>query len=146
MMNLYNPQLKLLKDFTGMFYIDGCTHCRKYFEFIGELMSKLNPKVKFEFINCTYYHDYGIVDDQRIPIFIKYYDGSYPTVFIKGEVIKGANSVEELKARILPYFTDKFIIDEDLETDVEGNTYEWLFNKRCKFIKKGFFRRKIECQ
>ena len=144
-LNIFSPKRKLLGDFTGIFSIRGCGYCRLYCEFIETINLKLPLYKQIKIIDATMYHDYGIITNSLIPIFIKYYKGGYPSFFINGELISGANSVEELKARIIPYFSDYFIIKEDLSTEVDGKEYEWLFDKDCRYVKKGLFGGKLEC-
>lgn len=143
---VFNPERELLTNFTGVFRIDGCPHCALYDQFIEIMNQKLPPKERLESINCTFYHDYGYTSDPRIKIFIKYYEGSYPSLFIKGELISGANSVEELYARVIPYFMDKFVVAENLTAEADGKEHNLLFDKQCEFGKKGLFRKKLKCR
>ena len=145
-LNIFSPNREILNNSIILFKIQGCAHCRKYLEFIEMVNAKLPLSKQIKVIDATMYHDYGIITDSLIPLFIKYYKGNYPSFFINGELISGANSVEELKARIIPYFSDYFIIKEDLSTEVDGKEYEWLFDKDCKYVKKGLWRGKLECQ
>ena len=70
MSRIFSPERDLLNKFTGVFKVQGCRYCRFYDWFLPKMNLKLPPKLRFEIIDCTYYHDYGIVTDKRIPIFL----------------------------------------------------------------------------
>jgi len=145
-MKVSNPTRNLLSNFTGLFKIQGCAHCRLYEEFIQKIISKLPHKIHFEIIDCTDYHDYGVVTDKRIPIFLEHYQGSYPSLIVNGNLIPGANSMEEAWSYVSAYFDHDFVTDEDLTAEAHGKYYPLTFNKSCKFVKKGFFKRGVECK
>ena len=51
---------------------------------------------------------------------MKYYEGTYPSVFLDGGVIIGANSLPELVAWFKTRLEDDFIIQEEIVTNFEG--------------------------
>ena len=137
-LKIFDPRRELLLNSRLLFTINDCEFCRLYHRFIQSVNAKLKPNKRITVINCSNYHDYNITDDRRIPIFIEYYKGSYPTLFINGGIIRGANSQAELEAWIKSRLEEDFEIPEDL-----GNT---TFDSECRYVKKKWFGRILECQ
>ncbi len=139
-----NPKIDLLMNTTALFKIKDCYFCRMY-SFIESINQKLPISEQIEIIDCTNYHDYEITDNPKIPLFVKYYGGNYPSLIIKGQLISGANTEEELIASIKGRFHDLFETEEDMSVEIDGQDKSLIFNKSCRFEKKGFWRKKISC-
>ena len=137
-LKIFDPKRELLLKSRLLFTINDCEHCKLYLRFIQRINAKLPLDKRITVINCSNYHDYDIIDDRRIPIFINYYGGSYPTLFINGGIIKGANSQAELEAWIKARLEYDFVLEEDLE--------DLTFNKQCKYVKNKWFGRHLECK
>jgi thiol-disulfide isomerase/thioredoxin len=144
-LKIFDPYRELLLNSRLLFTVDFCHYCRMYLGVIERINANLPVNKRIELINCSYYHDYGIVTDPRIPIFLKYYEGSYPTLFINGHCLRGANSSEEIVAWLKSRLKEEFIIGEDMYTDSGQGLLPLTFDKKCQFIKKGLWRRKIKC-
>jgi len=136
MMKISNPTREILLKSRILFTMDGCSHCRHYMRFIQTINAKLPYNKRIAVINCSNYHDYGIVEDQRIKIFIEHYKGSYPSLFIDGTLVSGSNSREELYAWLMSRLDLDFITNEDTE--------RFMFNMQCRFTKKN--RKGLICQ
>ena len=136
-MKIFDPRRELLLKSRILFTINGCEYCKHYLRFIQAVNSKLPMNKRISVVNCTNYHDYGIVDDRRIPIFLEYYQGSYPTLFINGGIIRGANSQEELEAWVKARLEEDFVLGED---------FGFTFEKECHYVKNKWFGRHIECR
>lgn len=143
---IYDPERTIFLNSRILFIIDGCPYCRMYYNFIGTVNKNLPWNKKIDIVNCTQYHDNQILTDNRIPLFFKYYGGSYPALFINGGIIRGANSTEELKAWLYSRLYDEFIIDEKLSIEIGGVESPLMFDKKCHFKKKGWFNKEVICK
>lgn len=119
-----------------LFVIDGCPHCMNYKRFIERLNLELPFEKRIRVINATVFNTLGIVDDPMIGLFDKYIDG-YPTLFLNGIKITGANSQEEAEAFIKAAVHKDFIVPRD-------NPY--LFDKDCRYSKNKFGRKILTCK
>lgn len=108
-----------------LFTIRFCNHCKIYNQVLEKINFKLPIDKRIQIIDCTKYHDFEIVDNPLISIFAKYIDGSYPTLFFEGEVVRGANSKEELEAWLYNRLYNDFIIEEKNKFLMRGGECEW---------------------
>ena len=74
----------LLSKGRFLFVVDDCEHCAIWKEFIESINQELEIDKRITIIDCTIYHDFGIVDDQRILLFMPYLQGEYPVLFFEG--------------------------------------------------------------
>ena len=123
------------RKYRILFIKQKCEHCRKVIGFIERINSKLPIDKRVRVIDCTMYQDYGILNDPLIQLFSKSFDG-YPTAFISGIKVSGANSRVEIETYINDLLEDDFII---------GESNERRFNKDCE-VSKGLFRGEVVCK
>lgn len=116
-----------------LFVIDSCSRCAIFKDFIdGENMGvKLDKQVRV--INVTNLNSLGVFDKSILKIFDKYLRGNFPFLFFDGCLLTGANSREEVEAFIRGALHKDYILERE-------NPY--LFKGNCKYVDKGFFRRK----
>lgn len=121
----------LLTKSRILFTVNNCRFCILY-SFIEHINAQLKWDKRIKVINCTKFHDFGIIDEPIITLFNKYLQGAYPVLFWEGEMIQGANTEEEIMA----YIQAK--ANEDFEFD---NHNQYLFNKECRFQKLSKFKK-----
>ena len=136
-LKIYDPIRELFLKSRILFIIEGCYYCRMYKSFIGRININLPVNKRIELIDCSDYHDNKIRTDKRIELFMKYYEGSYPTLFIDGGIIRGANSVEELKAWLKGRLKDEFLTYENMDVEVFDKMESLTFDKYCIYKIEG---------
>lgn len=119
-----------------MFVITGCYHCLIYKEFIDRFNLKMPLNKRIQIINCDSYYDFGVPEHPLIEVFAEYLEGTFPTLFFEGLIVRGANTREELEA-FLRGLTHQDFVNKEPNSNI--------FNKTCKYIKEGFFKNKLEC-
>lgn len=124
-----------------LFIQDFCPHCIKWEEFIERKNINLQPNHRVQIINCTKWVNTGIPDNPLIKIYSKYLDG-FPCLFFDGKKISGTNSKEEAEAFFRSYFSNRFIIPENMES-IKGKSITFDFD--CHY-KKTLFGRRIVCK
>lgn len=125
---------ELFRKYRVLFYKDGCRHCRLLY-FIQRMNGKLPVHKRIKMIECSLYDLYKIPTDPLQVLFSGLFSG-YPTTFIDGEKIDGANSTIESEE----YY--KSLLEEDF-TIPEQSTNKFL--KDCEYAKKGLFKNKVIC-
>lgn len=125
---------RLLTHGRFLFIRDGCDACKKWKQFIYFLNAELKLNKRIRVIDCTNYHDYGIIDNPIIKLFDEYID-DYPTLIIEGERKVGTNSLIECKAWLKTRLFNDFIFPQEPEYLEELDRY-MMFNQKCRF-KKG---------
>lgn len=120
---------EIFRKYRILFYKDGCHRCRILY-FIPRINEKLPPGKKIKMIECTAYDRYGIPTDPLQILFSKLFTG-YPTAFIDGEIIDGANSKIESEE----YFQS--LLEDDFEIP-EQSRHKFL--KDCEYKKEGLIR------
>lgn len=120
------------------FVISNCHHCRVLKSFIDRFNINLSMSDKINIVDCTKFHDLGIIDNPIIKEYNTYLKGVYPTLFIGRQMSRGANTVEEYRVFLSVRLRDKFILSVDI--------LEYTFNKECVFKNKMFGRREIICK
>jgi len=125
---MINP---LLLKGRFLFIVDDCFFCEIWKEFIEDINSDLRIDKRVEVIDCTNHHEFQIIDDQRIPLFLPLIEGKYPVLFFEGRRKNGTNSRAEAEAWLRAKVHNDFIFKQK-------NPY--LFDKECEFIKKGGVR------
>jgi len=118
------------------FVMMGCSHCRTLLEFIERINFKLPIQKRIKVIDCTLYQNYGLVTDNLILLYSKYFDG-YPTLFMGNTKISGAHTRIEYETFLHDLLEDEFVIQE---------SSEHKFNKECSFKKSGIFKGVALCQ
>src|SRR3990167_9007347 len=135
---IINSKLDTIKNRNVAFVINNCEHCAILKATLDNFNINLPLKDKITIINCTRYHDLGIIDHPLIKEYAKALQGVYPSLFIGHQVIRGANTVEELKVFLSVLMQDKMILAPDV--------YDYTFNKQCQ-VRKGFLgRNRIICK
>jgi len=119
-----------------LFIVDDCVNCMIYKKFIDRVNAELRFDKRVEIINCTNYHNFGIIENPIIRLFKDYVNNEYPVLFINGRRKDGTNTRIEaetwLRAR--------------LHNDFEEPRYNgFMFNKQCEYVSKGLLRKKILC-
>jgi len=145
-MKLMSPKRSMFMNARLLFVIEGCPYCRLYKSFIEEVNQKLDIRKRIKLVDCTLYHSQRIVTDSRIPLFFEYYKGIYPTLFLNGGIIRGANTNEELVAWIKSRLTDDFTIPEDKYLKVNGKEIPLTHEQSCKFKKTRYWGRTVVCE
>ena len=120
-----------------LFILAGCHFCRIYAEVIGIINSKLPTEKKIKVIDCTKYHDYNIIDNPLIEIYMPHINGQYPVLFLEGGRVDGTHTREELLAWLNARFAEEFVIPE-------GNKH--MFNKECSWVNNKYFGKKVVCK
>jgi len=90
----------LLTKGRVLFIRDGCDYCKKWDKFIYKLNTELKLNKRIKIIDCTNYHNHGIIDNPIIKLFENFLE-EYPTLFFEGEIKRGVNSVLECKAWLI---------------------------------------------
>lgn len=119
--------LKTFNNSRVAFIIQRCPHCRTLCEFIERINMKLPFNKRIDVIDCTQFQNFGIINDQRILLYSKHFDG-YPCIFLGNQRIPGTNTREEIEAFLNAYLKDEFII---------GESNEFIFDKECEIKRKG---------
>lgn len=120
-----------------LFTVDGCPHCREWHEFIHWVNYQLNWDKQIKIIDCTEFHDFGIIRDPIIKLFNPYVKGNYPTLFIDGEKKSGSNTPIESKTWIISRLFDDFYFEQENE-ELPNLKSTIMFNKKCE-IRQSFF-------
>ena len=115
----------LFKHARILFTIRFCPHCKIYNQVLERINIKLPLHKRIAIIDCTKYHDFEIVDNPLISVFAKHINGNYPTLFFEGEVIRGANSKEELEAWLYNRLYNDFIVEEKGKFFMYTGDCEW---------------------
>jgi len=123
---------RIFKTARVLFVLEGCPYCRAWKKFIERINFELEDKKKIEVVDATNFSVYGIYDDPLLRIFDKYITG-YPTMFIEGTRISGANSRAEAEAFLRTFVHEDFLIPQN---------NPFLFEKECRIVKHGFFNKK----
>lgn len=118
------------------FVMQGCSHCRILLEFIESINFKLPIDKRIKVVDCTLYQSYGIVTDNLILLYSKYFDG-YPTLFIGNTKISGSHTRIEYETYLHDLLEDEFVIKE---------SSEHKFNKNCEIKKKGYLKGRAVCE
>lgn len=114
--------------------IQNCSLCAKYKTFIERMNLELPMEKRIRVINSTNLNSLGVFDYGVLRVFDKFMKGSYPFLFLDGMLFNGANSSDECEAFLRAYLHKEFIIDRE---------NPFLFNKNCRYEKKGIFGRKV---
>jgi len=125
---------EIFRKINIAFTIQNCPHCRILNSFIERINYKLPSPEKIRMVDCTYAQKYGI-NNEILSLFGKSFDG-FPTVFIHGIKIIGANSKVESYETLHALLCDKLIVRESNENK---------FIKQCEFNKKGAFKNRVIC-
>lgn len=120
-----------------LFVVDDCPFCEIWKSFVEDLNMDIDISKGIEIIDCTNFHDFGVVDDQRILKFMPYINGIYPVLFFEGRRKDGTNSRAEAEAWLRAKLHKEFILEQH-------NPY--LFQKDCEFIMSGKFKNKLICE
>ena len=121
-----------------LFYIQGCEHCLIYKKIIGNYNMRLPVNKQIHLINCTLYHDWGIIEHPLIRVYKKYLNDTYPTLFFEGIKINGASSIVETEAFLRKLVEEDFIVKE---------YNEFSFKKNCYYKDyKGDLGKKLVCE
>jgi hypothetical protein len=115
-----------------VFVIQGCPRCAKYKEFVERFNLELPINKRIRVVDATNFNSLGIVDNPLIDLFDKYIPDSFPVLFLDGMRISYANSREEAEAFVRGYLHKEFIIPRE---------NQYMFNKKCKVVPKGFFKK-----
>ena len=119
-----------------------CPHCHLVLQVIERLNQNLPINKRIEVIDC-YNYDYLKVPKPKIlKIFEPFLEG-YPTCFIDGEKIDGANTQIEWISYVKSRLANEFIIPYDYTTIINNEQVELRYEKECKFKKKLFTKRVI---
>jgi hypothetical protein len=120
---------KEFRTYRIMFYVNGCSHCKIVSKFIEQINMKLPMHKRIRLVECTFYQKYGVITDPLIALFSKSFNG-FPSIFLDGIKMEGANTKEESMAYLNAFLEDDYIIGEYTESK---------FNKDCRF-EKGIFK------
>ena len=126
----------LLNGGRFLFIVDECEHCMIWKEFIEKINSELEMDKRIRVKDCTRFHDFKVTDDSIINLFAPYINGEYPVLFIGGMRKDGTNTRLEAESWIRAKLYKDFIFHQN-------NPYLW--NKKCSFMQKGIFKKKIVC-
>src|SRR3990167_674618 len=113
----------LLTESRILFIVSRCQRCAVWLEFVERINSELEFNKRIEVIDCVRYHDYGIVDDPKIPLFMPYIQGEYPVLFFEGGRKDGTNTRIEAEAWLRAKVHEDFIFKQH-------NPY--FFDKQCR--------------
>lgn len=119
-----------------LFVVRECNKCQIYKDFVDSYNQKLKFEKMIRIIDCTEYYDFNIITNPIIRLFKKYFEGYFPILFIDGVRKNGATSLTETKSWI------ESRLNGDLINPIKNKS---MFDKNCKYIKKGFFKNKILC-
>ncbi len=119
-----------------LFVVNGCPHCTVWKTFIDRVNSELKLEKQIRIIDCTEYHDFGIIKDPVIRLFRKYIQGSYPVIFFENRRKDGTNTRVEAEAWLRARVHDDFN---------EPRYNEHMFNKECRYGARGLLKRRIIC-
>jgi len=126
---------KFFNNMRIAFVMQGCSHCRILSEFLESINFKLPIHKRIKVVDCTLYQNYGIVTDNLILLYSKYFDG-YPTVFMGNTKISGSHTRIEYETFLHDLLEDEFVIKE---------SSDFKFNKDCSFKKNGIFKGVAVC-
>lgn len=107
---MINPIYK--KNF--LFVKDGCDYCKIAKKAVNKINLKLPIIKQIQIVDCTYYDNYGIINDPILNLFRDKIN-AFPTLFINGTKKEGANSVIEYFAWLKAKLLNKFLINEGNE-------------------------------
>lgn len=127
-----------------LFVVEHCPYCKIWKQFVERINISLKIEKRISVIDCTAYHEYGIVEDERILLFMQYINGSYPVLFIDGRRKDGTNSRTEAEAWLRSKLFDDFEIPQKNKWLAKIKSYE-RFEKECEIIQRGIFKKKIIC-
>ena len=119
-----------------LFVVDDCNYCKVWKAFVDRLNKDLEIGKRIIIVDCTKYHNFGIIEHPIIRLFYRYVEGVYPVLFFEGGRKDGANSVIEAETWLRSRLEGDFVYPQ-------RNPY--LFRKECRFIKQGVFKNKISC-
>ena len=111
---------------------DDCPECGIWKLFIWRINLQIKTEKRIKIIDCTLWSYRGVYTHPLQDLFDKYIE-RFPVLFFDGMRIDDANTVTEAEAFIRAVFKDDFIVKQE-------NKY--LFNKECRYVRKGLFRRK----
>lgn len=97
---------------------------------------EIDPRKWIRIIDCTRFHEFGIIDNPIMRLFYKYVDGRYPVLFFEGRRKDGTSTRVEAEAWVRARVHDDFR---------EERKNEYMFNKECEYVKKGILKNKISC-
>jgi len=125
-----------------LFVVDGCPNCDIWEEFIEEINAELKPDKRIEVIDCTSFHELGIVENPIIKKFMPFITGggsfgNYPVMFFEGRRKDLVSSRAEAEAWLRVNVHEDFLIPR-FNPD--------MFNKECQFGEKGFLKKKVICE
>lgn len=128
------------------FVIQSCPQCRIIKPILEKINSNLMPDKQIKVVECTRYHDLGVIEHPLIKLYNKYIRGEYPVIFLEGSRIDGAGSTEMVKAFLETYLYEDFIIKPSLTIETKDGYIGLTFNKECQYVKRGIFGKKLICQ
>jgi len=117
-----------------LFVINNCGRCANWKEFIDRLNMQLPRNKRIRVVNATNLNSIGVWDYSILKTFDRFMVGNYPFLFLGGKEYPGANSETECEAFLRAYLHKEFIINRENPD---------LFNKNCRYEKKGIFGRKV---
>ncbi len=135
---------KLFLNNRVLFVRSNCPHCKIWLTFIERINMNLPIEKRIRVIDCKKLEDFGIIEHPLIRAYKKYIEG-YPTMFIDGQKIDGANTREEMEAYLKGRLFNEFIVTPNMTVIADGKEFDLLFRKQCQF-KNTLFGRKIICK
>lgn len=116
-----------------LFVRDGCDYCRIAKKSVNKINLKLPITKQIQIIDCTYFDNYGIINNPIINQFKEKIE-AYPTLFINGVKKEGANSVIQYTSWLKVKLFNNLLISIGNEYLHSIEKYE-MFDFECK--KKG---------
>jgi len=127
-----------------LFVIDGCDHCRIWKTFIEKFNMNLPINKRIIMLDCSRYHDFGIIEHPLIRAYRKHL-GSYPTLFFEGQKVEGTNTSIELLAFMRSYCKDDVLLPDRLYTILDGKFIPFNFERECEH-KRTWLGKRVVCQ
>lgn len=120
------------------FVISQCEHCAVIKSFLDRFNLNLPLERQIRILDCTRYHDLGIIDHPLIREYKDYIRGTYPLIFIGFQKLEGATTEQEVHTFLIERLKADLILERH-------NPY--AFDKTdCRWVKNTFGVRRLICQ
>lgn len=127
---------EILRKARVLFVIDFCDNCNIWKKFVERINSELKYNNRIKVINSTFYNEYGRPTHSLHTIFDSYID-AFPILFFEGARLDGTHTRIEAEAWLRSRVHNDFLVKRN---------NQFLFEKKCKYRDRGFFKRRIlEC-
>ena len=123
-----------------LYVIDKCKTCFIWKSIIHKYNIKVPIIKRIRVVDCTRYHDYGILGDASIRylmIALKEDYINYPVLLFDGRKIQGGSTREEVEAFLKTLLYKDMIIKEDAK---------YMFNKNCTYQDTPLKNHKVICE